>query len=144
MNKISKTFIAVAIIIIAATSILVGCKKEDSKTFVSQDIGVDFTQNRLSGTGGVTFVIRGVAQTYTHTTPEGHTVVEIYCMPPYYDHVCCRFRTDQIEIYDKGASKASAIVYGDESSDDVLTNTELDVTNCVVDTINHYVSFVLE
>lgn len=141
--KLKNTLLA-TIICFVMSMVLSGCQKEEIKSFELQNDLEQVTPDGLRSSGGFSVVFRGEAQIYTHTDPEGHTVYEVYCCPPYYQRICCTITADQVSIYTRGATNANVTIYDDSSDDNFIANTEISVTNCVVDTVNHYVRFVLE
>ena len=81
--KTIKYTLATLMVALVVAVVLVGCKKNTFES--SGDFAMVENANsngKGMGTGDVTVVLRGVKQYYTHTTPDGTTIVELYCVPP--------------------------------------------------------------
>lgn len=99
------------------------------------------------GTGDVTVVLLGVKQYYTHTTPDGITIVELYCVPPYLNNVCAIFTVPEEQIKNGNFNDINGTVslYGDsESSATIPTNVEIPVKHCKIDVANNWAKFAIE
>ncbi len=146
--KTIKYTLATLMVALVVAVVLVGCKKNTFES--SGDFAMVENANsngKGMGTGDVNVVLRGVKQYYTHTTPDGTTIVELYCVPPYLNNVCAVFTVpeEQIKNGDSQGISGTVTLYGKtESSATIPTNVVIPVRDCMIDAANNWAKFVIE
>lgn len=136
-------FIVVFLFVLAFSS----CKKDNV-----ENVDMSVTDNEMNygkgmGTGDVPVVFMGVKQYYTFIMPDGSVIVQMYCLPPYPNNVCATFNVPEEAIKNGNSQgvEGTVVLHGMMgNSDEIPTEVELPVRQCVLDVANNSAKFIID
>ena len=150
MKHLNKLRVALCAAAVVVAVLFTSCQKDKMETNESISTENEKPYVKGAGTGdddNVTVVLPGKKEYYTHTYPDGTTIVQLYCLPPYINNICAIFSVpkEQIKNNRSDGVNGTVVLYGHSSANDKIpANVELSVRQCKIDVDNNCAKFILD